>query len=122
MNSDVNVLIDCGSYQESAVLAIVGRQISPAAAERDSQWRTRDDHFGNANMEKPERLVQRSRSSVSLVMFCPETDSILPGLPPARSRLRPPARKRWQANSPLRKERLIRVERGGCEITSLPLS
>jgi hypothetical protein len=32
--------------------AIIRRQISPAAAERDSQWRTRDDHFENANMEK----------------------------------------------------------------------
>ena len=60
MNSDVNVLVDCRGDEESAVLAIIRRQISPAAAERDSQWRTRDDHFGNANMERPERLVQRS--------------------------------------------------------------
>jgi hypothetical protein len=51
MNSDVNVLVDCRGYQESAVVAIVRRQVSPAAAERDPQWRTRDDHFGKANME-----------------------------------------------------------------------
>jgi hypothetical protein len=34
------------------VLAVIRRQISPAAAQRDSQWRTRNDHSGNANMKK----------------------------------------------------------------------
>src|SRR6185503_7223345 len=85
MNSDVNVFIDGRGYQKSAMVMIVRRQISPAAAERDSQWRTRDDHFRNANMERPERLVQRSRSPVNFVTVCPGTDSISPGFPPARS-------------------------------------
>ncbi len=44
MNSDVDVFVDRCRNEESAVLAIIGRQISPAAAQRNSQWRTRNDH------------------------------------------------------------------------------
>src|SRR5436190_23714231 len=94
MNSDVNVHVECRGYKKSAVIAIVRRQISPTPAERDSQWRTCDDHFGNANMEKSEGLVQRSGSSFSLVTFSLETDSISPGFPPVRSCLLPRATRR----------------------------
>src|SRR5262245_50470777 len=85
MNRDVNILVDCRRDQESSVPSIIRRQISPAAAERDSQWRTRNDHSENANMEIAAWLVQPSHSLVNGERFCPETDSILPGLPPEHS-------------------------------------
>src|SRR5437016_2800328 len=44
MNSDVDVFVDRRRNEESAVLAIIGRQISPSTAQGDSQWRTRNDH------------------------------------------------------------------------------
>jgi hypothetical protein len=44
---------------------IIRRQISPAAAERDSQWRTRDDHSGIPSVEKLNRLVQRISTTVN---------------------------------------------------------
>src|SRR6266446_576361 len=46
MNVYINVLVDGRRDDKSAVLTIIGRQVSTAAAERDSQWRARDDHSG----------------------------------------------------------------------------
>ena len=43
---DVDVLVDRRRDQEAAVLAVVGRQVGAAAAERDAQRTARDDHRG----------------------------------------------------------------------------
>jgi hypothetical protein len=59
MNVDINVLVDGGGEEKAAVLAIIGRKISSAAAERDSQWRARDDHPETPSVEKLSKLVQR---------------------------------------------------------------
>src|SRR5262249_13693936 len=66
MDGHVNIRVDRRCNQESSVLAVIRRQISPAAAERDSQWRARDDHSGNANMKKQTGLSStRSAGSAS---------------------------------------------------------
>ena len=44
MNIDINVLVDGGGNKEPAVLPIVGRQVSPASSERNSQWSARNNH------------------------------------------------------------------------------
>ena len=59
MNSDIDVFVDRGGNEEAAVLAVIRRRISSAAAKRDSQWRTRDNHFGTPTVEKLGGLVQR---------------------------------------------------------------
>ena len=41
---DVDVLVDRRRDEEAAVLAVVRRQVGAAAAERDAQRATRDDH------------------------------------------------------------------------------
>ena len=47
MQCDVNIFINCRGDEKSAELLVVRRQIRPAAAERDTKWRTRDDHKFN---------------------------------------------------------------------------
>jgi hypothetical protein len=59
MNIDVNILVDGGRDEKPAMFPIVGREISPAAAEGDSQGRARDDHSGIARVKKLTQLVQR---------------------------------------------------------------
>ena len=44
MHRDVDVLVDRRRDQEAALLAIVGRQVGAAAAERDAKRRAHDDH------------------------------------------------------------------------------
>ena len=58
MNVDIDMLVDRRGDEKSAVLAIIRRQIGAAAAERNSQRRTRDDHPGIPSVEKLSQLVQ----------------------------------------------------------------
>ena len=58
VDRDVDVLVDGGRDQEAAVLAVVGRQVGAAAAERDAQRAARDDHRGVSRVG----LARRSRA------------------------------------------------------------
>src|SRR3989442_1064970 len=42
---DVDVIVDRGGNQEAAVMPVVRGQVGPAAAERDPQRASRDDHL-----------------------------------------------------------------------------
>ena len=41
---DIDILVDRRGDEEPAMLLVVGREIRAAAAERDPEWRARDDH------------------------------------------------------------------------------
>src|SRR6476661_5751132 len=43
-DGDIHVLVDRGREEEAPVLAIVRRQVGPAAAQRDPEGTARDDH------------------------------------------------------------------------------
>src|SRR5579863_1180438 len=63
-DGDVNVLVDRGCQQKPLVLLIVRSQIRTAAAERDAQWATRDDHIRMPCRSWPRRPGPQSHRSV----------------------------------------------------------